>query len=62
MDESKFYNDNFCSGFYELWPKHVEDEVTRLNKTIHKSHIKKRNHIKKLSEEKKVSILSFMPY
>ena len=39
IDESKFSHDKFCLNYWELWPKDVDNDLTRLNESIQKDNV-----------------------
>ena len=47
IDESKFSTDNFFTGFWELWPKDIDDELARLNEIILFDNIKRKESYQK---------------
>jgi len=55
IDESKFSPDNFYTGFCELWPKDIDDELTRLNRIIQLDNIKRKESYQKVIRKVKKS-------
>ena len=47
IDESKFSPDNFFTGFWELWPKDIDDELRRLNEIIQFDNVKRKESYQK---------------